>query len=52
MTEEENIELLKLSRIINKFVEENKVIGWYAPDLARVIIKNGFKLKNESTKNL
>jgi len=45
MSEEENIELLKLSRIINDFVESHKIIGWYAPDLARVILDNGFKLE-------
>jgi len=45
MTEEANIELLKLSRIINDFVLQHKEDGWYAPDLARVILDNGFKLE-------
>ena len=40
MTEESNIKLLNLSRIINDFVMENKEKGWYAPDLAKVIIEN------------
>jgi len=38
MVEEENIKLLKLSRIINDFVLLNKETGWYAPDLAKAII--------------
>jgi hypothetical protein len=43
MGEEESIELLELSRIIDDFIKRNRDEGWYAPELAQVIIDNDFR---------